>query len=214
MIALVMAAAIGLASCGGDDSEEAQGGTEPTTSPTSDNRAPTISGSPASQVLAGSAYDFTPTASDPDGDVLHYSISNKPAWATFDMATGRLSGTPADADAGTYSDIRISVSDGEATRNLSAFSISVVTTASGSATLSWTAPTEKTDGSAVDLAGYKIYWGTTSRNYSHSVVLDNPGYSTYVVDDLTPATWYFSVKAVDSEGIESNYSNEATKQIL
>jgi hypothetical protein len=216
----VVAAALALASCGGDDGDGSAGSSEPppqggaNPSPGGTNQAPTIGGTPPSQVMAGSAYDFTPTANDADGDILTFSISSRPAWADFDSATGRLSGTPAESDVGTYSQISISVSDGEATRNLSAFSIAVVTTASGSATLSWTAPSEKTDGTPVDLSGYKIYWGTSSRSYSNSATLNSPGFSSYVVDELTPATWYFAVTAVDGQGLESDYSNEATKQIL
>src|SRR5690606_18051920 len=56
------------------------------------NSPPTISGTPATSVEEGSAYSFTPTASDPDGDALTFTIQNRPAWAAFDPATGRLSG--------------------------------------------------------------------------------------------------------------------------
>ena len=57
------------------------------------NRAPTISGTPSSGVLVGAAYSFQPSASDPDGNTLTFSITNKPGWATFSTPTGRLSGT-------------------------------------------------------------------------------------------------------------------------
>jgi hypothetical protein len=89
------------------------------------NRAPVISGTPATSVTAGQAYDFTPTASDPDGQALTFSITNKPSWATFSTSTGRLSGTPASADVGTDSGIVITVSDGSLTASLPAFSITV-----------------------------------------------------------------------------------------
>ena len=58
------------------------------------NKAPTIAGAPATQVNAGSAYSFRPTAVDADGDTLTFSIANRPAWAAFNTATGQLSGTP------------------------------------------------------------------------------------------------------------------------
>ena len=61
-----------------------------------------------------------PTASDPDGDELTFSIANKPDWASFDAATGLLNGTPPPAAVGTNSDITISVSDGQATASLAA----------------------------------------------------------------------------------------------
>lgn len=55
-----------------------------------ENTAPTISGSPASTVQQGNTYSFTPSAEDQDGDKLTFSITNKPAWASFNTATGRL----------------------------------------------------------------------------------------------------------------------------
>lgn len=47
------------------------------------NYPPTISGSPATRVNAGSSYSFTPIASDPDDDPLTFSITNKPSWASL-----------------------------------------------------------------------------------------------------------------------------------
>ena len=71
---------------------------------------------PATTVKAGRAYSFKPTAADPDGDALTFSITNRPTWATFNAATGQLAGTPAVASVGTYSNIVISVSDGRRAR--------------------------------------------------------------------------------------------------
>jgi hypothetical protein len=56
------------------------------------NRAPTISG--AGRQRRGDPPMFTPTAADPDGRALTFSIANKPAWASFSTTNGRLSGTP------------------------------------------------------------------------------------------------------------------------
>jgi hypothetical protein len=94
---------------------------------TSVNAAPVISGSPATSVNEGAAYSFTPTASDADADtILTFSISNKPSWASFNSATGTLSGTPVKTDVGVTSGIVISVSDGSLTAALPAFSLTVV----------------------------------------------------------------------------------------
>jgi hypothetical protein len=93
------------------------------------NDAPVISGSPATSVNEDSVYSFTPSVSDDDsGDSLSFSITNKPTWASFNVATGLLSGTPTNADVGTTSGIVISVNDGTVTSSLSAFSISVANT--------------------------------------------------------------------------------------
>lgn len=87
---------------------------------------PSISGQPATAVAAGSSYSFTPTASDPAKRALSFSIQNQPAWATFNVATGSLNGTPSASQAGTYAGILISVSDGVRSAALPAFSIKVV----------------------------------------------------------------------------------------
>ena len=41
----------------------------------------------------------------------------------------------------------------------------------------------------------------------------NPGVTSAVLENLTPATWYFSVRAYASTGTESPASNTATKTI-
>ena len=95
------------------------------TAPTSSS-PPTIFGTPATWVTAGSLYTFTPQASDPAGKPLTFSIQNQPAWASFSTCTGALTGTPTSAQAGTYAGIVISVSDGTQSASLAPFSIKVV----------------------------------------------------------------------------------------
>ena len=89
------------------------------------NAPPRIGGSPAATVVAGSVFAFTPTASDPDGQPLTFSIQNRPAWATFSPSTGTLAGTPARAQVGAYPNIVIGVSDGSASVSLPAFAVTV-----------------------------------------------------------------------------------------
>ncbi|MEO2268176.1 DUF4347 domain-containing protein [Pseudoalteromonas sp. YIC-656] len=111
------------------------------------NQAPVISGTPASDVVAGQAYSFVPTASDPEDDALTFSIVNMPSWATFNTSTGALSGTPADADVGSFANIQISVSDGDLTAQLPAFSITV-NAANQAPVISGTPPSEVIAGQA------------------------------------------------------------------
>ncbi len=180
------------------------------------NGAPTIGGTPSTQVLAGSSYLFTPAASDPDGDTLTFSVSSAPAWASFSTSTGALNGTPSAAQVGTYNDIRILVSDGRGgSASLPAFSIAVVPAANGSATISWMPPTQNTDGSALtDLTGYRILYGTTHGGpYAAMLTLSNPGLTSYVISNLVPGTYYFVVTARNASGVESQYSSEASKTI-
>jgi hypothetical protein len=59
------------------------------------------------------------------------------------------------------------------------------------------------------LAGYKIYYGTLSRNYS--LVADVGNSNTYLVSNLqSGATYYFAATAYDAAGFESSYSNEVS----
>jgi hypothetical protein len=179
------------------------------------NRAPTISGTPPSAAVPGSEYSFQPTASDADGNTLTFSIVNMPSWATFSTSTGLLRGAPTAGDVGTTSGIAIRVSDGITSAGLAAFSIAVQGFGAGSATLSWLPPTQNSDGSPLqNLSGYTVYWGTTQGSYSSSVTVNNPGLTSYVVDNLVPGTYYFSAKALTSAGLESAFSGTASKTIL
>ncbi|WP_028771762.1 putative Ig domain-containing protein [Shewanella waksmanii] len=92
------------------------------------NDAPEISGVPASSVLEGELYSFTPTVTDADeNEQLTFSIVNKPLWAMFDSQVGTLSGTPSNSDVGQSSDIQITVTDkaGESD-TLAPFNIEVI----------------------------------------------------------------------------------------
>ncbi|MBL3600812.1 MAG: hypothetical protein JMN25_13260, partial [gamma proteobacterium endosymbiont of Lamellibrachia anaximandri] len=96
-----------------------------TTDPQLPNHAPTISGLPASVVAENTPYYFAPAAEDADGDKLNFSVRNLPAWASFDPATGIISGTPGFDAAGNYGPISISVTDGAESASLADFSIAV-----------------------------------------------------------------------------------------
>jgi len=85
---------------------------------------------------------------------------------------------------------------------------------SRAATVSWEAPTTNNNGTPLtDLAGYRIYYGSSPENLSHSVKISTVGLQTYVIDDLEAGTWYFAVRAVAANGTESTLSDIATKTI-
>jgi hypothetical protein len=92
----------------------------------------------------------------------------------------------------------------------------------GTATLSWNANSES------DLAGYKIYYGTTPRTGSNPATCGLCGYNTntnvgltstpaspsYTITGLTDGTtYYFSVTAYDTSGNESAFSSQVSKNI-
>jgi hypothetical protein len=83
-----------------------------------------------------------------------------------------------------------------------------------SATVSWEAPTTNTNGTALtDLAGYRIYYGSSPEHLGHSLKISTIGLQTYVIENLEPGTWYFAVMAVAANGAESKLSNVALKTI-
>jgi len=208
---LAILAAVALAGCGGGGGE----GEKASAPATGANSAPTIQGSPGTSIAAGQAYSFQPTASDPDGDTLTFSIENKPAWASFNASTGKISGTPTASDVATYSSIRVTVSDGKGgSASTGMFAITVTDIGTGSVTLNWTPPTQNDDGSMLtDLAGYEVRYGKDQANLDRSVQLTNPSLNTYVVDSLTSGTWFFAVRSINRIGTSSVMSNVASKTI-
>ncbi len=79
------------------------------------------------------------------------------------------------------------------------------------ATLSWTPPTTNANGTPLtDLAGYRIYYGISSRGYSQSV--DAGNVTSYIIGGFAEGqTYYFAVTAYDTYGNESAYSLETSK---
>ena len=210
LLALLMAACGG----GGGGKSAATSSQTPGGETGASNAAPTITGKPGGSILPGQAYSFQPSASDPDGDALEFSVTNLPDWAGFDSATGRLTGTPTSADVATYEGITIEVTDGEQSATIGPFAITVTQVGSGTATLSWVPPTENSDGSTLtDLAGYQVLYGQDAENLDQVATLTNPSLSSYVIDNLTTGTWFFAVVAVNSDGETSPLSNLASKAI-
>jgi len=183
-----------------------------------DNSPPLISGTPPTTAVEGEFYSFTPTASDPDGDTLTFSITGQPAWTDFNFATGTLSGTPALSDVGVYQDIVIQVSDGSNTTSLSPFTITVESAlGSGWADLIWDIPTTRIDGTdlpADEIAGYRIWSGTSSDNLQVVGKVTDSSVTNYTVTDLSAGTYYFAVTAYDINDVESEFSVIVSKTIL
>jgi hypothetical protein len=75
-------------------------------------------------------------------------------------------------------------------------------------TLSWLPPTTNADGSAaVDLAGYRIYLGTTTDCYLAVIDVPSPGVTSYVIENLAQNTYYFTLTAYTYMGVESQPSD-------
>jgi hypothetical protein len=77
----------------------------------------------------------------------------------------------------------------------------------GTVTVSWTAPTQNTDGTPMtDLVGFHIYYGPAATELINVIAVDGAGTLSYAIGDLSPGTWYIAVAAYNSEDIESRLS--------
>jgi VCBS repeat-containing protein len=79
---------------------------------TAGNLPPVLAHIGNKSVLEGAALTFSVSATDPDGDPLTYSSSNLPAGASFNGTTRAFSWTPASGQAGSYANVRFTVTDG------------------------------------------------------------------------------------------------------
>jgi hypothetical protein len=78
----------------------------------------------------------------------------------------------------------------------------------GEAKLSWSAPSSRLDGSALDaVAGYKVYVGRSPGRYERIIEVGTA--TGYTLTGLEPgAAYYFAVAVYDADGLESPLSNE------
>jgi len=87
---------------------------------------------------------------------------------------------------------------------------------SGSASLSWIAPIERIDGTSLsmaEIAGYRIYMGSSATNLALLTDVADAYIMKYKVDNLGEGTYYFAVSTYSIENIESNVSQIVSKTI-
>ncbi len=76
------------------------------------------------------------------------------------------------------------------------------------ASLSWTAPLTRMNGSSISLAEidhYEIHYGQDQGALDQSITA--PGEATSLeIGNLTAGTWYFSIRVVDTKGLQSMFS--------
>jgi hypothetical protein len=179
-----------------------------------------ISGQPATSIVVGQLYSFTPTLSGQYSGNPRFSIVNKPAWLSFSRSTGTLSGLPSASDASVYPNIVITVSSSNDDVSLPTFGITVQqllppAPVLGSATLSWTPPVTNSDGTLlVDLQGFRVLYGADPNQLNERLELPSPALTTVRIEDLPPGTYYFIVKAYNSAALESDASAVVWKTIM
>jgi hypothetical protein len=181
---------------------------------------------------SGASFTFTVAATTTER-TLHYYIGG---WNSTGRVTVTLAGAPTysttitsgttfsrvvtlrfRADAATTLRVTYAQTGGAGSINMQAAALSGTATttpaltAPGSTTLSWQPPALNLDGTQLtNLAGFKVYWGTTQGTYPYSARVST---ATHTVTGLGAGTWYFVVTALNTDGIESRYSNVWSKVV-
>lgn len=173
-----------LAACGGDESGSAAAAT------------------------AGSTISTTIGSSTNSGTIVRGGGSTG-STGSGSTGTSGSTGSTGSGSTGSTGSSGSSSSSGGATSGSSGGSASAK-----SVTLNWQAPTQNNNGSTLtNLAGFKIHYGTASKDYSQVVALNNPGLNRYVMDTLPSGTYYFAITAYNSQGVESSMSGEVATTV-
>lgn len=169
--------------------------------------------------ISSSSMDTTDSSVTLAGTASSSNGIHQVTWQTDAGATGVAEGTENWIIAGLDLElgenlVSVTAEDGAGDKASKQISIRRESGQKGSASLTWEPPTARVDGSPLsNLAGYKIYYGRMSGTYDYQIDIDNPGVSTYVVEDLVSGEWFFSLSAYDTDGLESDRSNEVTRDI-
>jgi hypothetical protein len=82
--------------------------------------------------------------------------------------------------------------------------------------LSWVAPAEREDGTPIsmsEIAGYKIYYGTSQGQYTTSIDINDGSAEGYTITGLPSGTYYIVVTTYDVDGLESGYPQAVSTSI-
>ena len=203
---LVVAATVLLSACSGSAGQVAKGaaGTvdrSGSSGPTaSSGQSPTVSLTAASSLINAGGQT-----------TLNWSSTN----ATSCAASGGWNGNRATSGSATVGPLdrqtTFSLSgSGGGGSTLAMVSVSV----RGAMSVNWVAPTENANGTPLtDLAGYRIYYGDSSRAYAEMREVASPS-ATSATLTLPSGDYYVAMTALDGQGNESTYSNEVLKTVL
>ncbi len=184
----------------------------------------TINLSPTSLAFSGTVGGTNPVAqafslTNTGGGTLSWTLSDNATWLQLNTASGTTttetdtisaSVTTSGLAAGTYNGIiTVTASGASNSPRQIPVSLTLSATVAGTASLTWNANTDS------DLAGYKVYQGTSSGTYTAPVATIPKVTTSYTVTGLqTGTTYFFIITAYDSAGNESLHSNEVSKSIF
>jgi hypothetical protein len=84
----------------------------------------------------------------------------------------------------------------------------------GNVTLSWTKPTQNTDGTPFnDLGGFRIEYGTQVNALNGVIDVADPNATSQKISNLSAGTYYFVIKSYTTGLVESDPSNPVSKTV-
>jgi len=134
-------------------------------------------------------------------------IDGLPSWLSFDPSEEELHGSPAIEDIGIHDRIVLESVDGLGLFQSHYLTIEVTAISSFTVEFSWSAPAQRTDGSALtNLAGFRIFAGRSQHDMEEWVTIENPTVDRHTIENLGSGRWWFALSAYDSNGAESEKS--------
>ncbi len=86
----------------------------------------------------------------------------------------------------------------------------------GYAQLSWSIPTMRIDGSVMlpsDIDHYVVIYGEDENDLDKQIIIEGAETTDYLLENLAEASYYFKIKVVDNNGLQSAYSNTVNQVV-
>ena len=169
-------------------------------------QAVAITSQPSNQMVTEGANVQMTVAASGTGPLSYQWYFNGQAVSNGTSATLSLSSVTTQSSGNYY--CVVSNSGSSATSSTASLSVAAAVT-TGSAQISWTAPTTRADGSSLtstDISGYKLYESDTAGGTMSPVADLTSSETSVVVSDLAVGTHYFTMTTIDTNGMESAQS--------
>jgi hypothetical protein len=209
LIAVLVAAALGLAGCGGG------AGSDTTQQPPSDGGTPTDSGSPGGGDTGGTTGgDTGGTTGGDTGGTTGGDTGGTTGGDTGGTTGGDTGGTTGGDTGGTTGGDTGGTTGGDTGGTTGGTTPPPVVT--GSLTVSWQPPTQRESGdplAVTELGRYHIYYGPTTSPTANVVTVVDPFVTNYTITGLPAGTYQVAMTAIDNNGLESTLSSSLRKTI-
>lgn len=177
--------------------------------------APDSTAGTVARVLPASSSGILAGATGKVADASRTSVTqiNQVVFVQLDSGTSTAASTNT-ATTTTTTTTNTSTSTTTGTANTT--NTGTTTSTNGSFSLTWTAPTSRSDGTPLSLSaidGYRIYYGTRSGSYTANRNITDGTARSASVTGLASGTYYLVMTTYDTGGLESGYSPEVVKRV-